>query len=489
MAPADRVSREPAGLRWFFPDVAMVAACVTVVYCLFLFQGYQKLFRDSDAGWHIRNGEEILLTGDLPHTDHYSFSRAGAPWFAWEWGSDVVVGAIHRAWGLAGVSLFYSAVIGAGVWLWFRLHWAVGGDFFVACAMAPLLLSTESIHWLARPHVISWLFFPVCVWYCERRRGPFGWKEGAGVFLFSALWANLHASFFFAPVIALVYLVRRPAGLAWAALIAAAAPLANPYGYRLYGHVFRYLTDADLLAHIGEYQTFNFHSAGSGQIIAGLLLGMAGCTLALVNHRPERFLLALLFTALALRSARVLPIASLVLLPLANGSITEWLKASEPRLRTFFAYSGRLRILDARQKGSLLAPLLLLACFAILRLPALRAAAGFAPDQFPVAAYPYIPVGARLFAPDKFGGYLIYRSAGRFPVFFDGRSDLYGVEFLKQYSRAMEVRPGWRAWWDGFHFTHALLPADSPLVPALEQMGWTPVFGDKTATLLANSGT
>src|SRR5690349_24865940 len=92
---------------WFVPDVALVAACVTLFYCLFLFQGYQKLFRDSDAGWHIRNGESILARGSLPHTDPYSFTRAGQAWYAWEWLSDVAVGALHRAGGLNAVALFY----------------------------------------------------------------------------------------------------------------------------------------------------------------------------------------------------------------------------------------------------------------------------------------------------------------------------------------------------------------------------------------------
>ena len=65
---------------------------------------------------------------------------------------------IHRSLGLKGVALFYAVAIAAGVWLWFRLHWALGGNFLIACAMAPLLLSTCNIHWLARPHVLSWLF-------------------------------------------------------------------------------------------------------------------------------------------------------------------------------------------------------------------------------------------------------------------------------------------------------------------------------------------
>src|ERR1044071_9406892 len=140
--------REARPSRWL-PDLAMVAACVTLFYCIFLFQGYQKLFRDSDAGWHIRNGEAILASRQLPHTDPYSFSRAGEPWFAWEWGADVVVGAVHRPGGLAGVALLYGILISIVVWLWFRLHWALQGNFLLACGMAPLLLTTCSLHWMA----------------------------------------------------------------------------------------------------------------------------------------------------------------------------------------------------------------------------------------------------------------------------------------------------------------------------------------------------
>src|SRR5947207_11716986 len=160
MGLASRPRVRPA---WWQPDLALAAACVTLFYCLFLFRGYQQLFRDSDAGWHIRTGEAILATGALPHTDPYSFTRAGQPWFAWEWLVDVATGMIHSRLGLNGVALFYAAAIAAGVWLWFRLHWALHGNFLVAAAMAPLLLSTCNIHWLARPHVLSWIFLLLAV--------------------------------------------------------------------------------------------------------------------------------------------------------------------------------------------------------------------------------------------------------------------------------------------------------------------------------------
>ncbi len=481
---------------WLIPDLAMVAACVTLFYCLFVFQGYRKLFRDSDAGWHIRAGEQILATGRLPRTDPYSFTRAGQPWFAWEWGADVVVGAIHRASGLTGVALFYSAVIAAGVWLWFRLHWALQGNFLLACAMAPLLLSTCNIHWLARPHLIGWLLLLGWLLWLERPREHFTWKNGLFVIAYVALWANIHASFFLAPLVATAYLWRRhsclpgrdscrPMRSACAiVLLALVAGLLNPYTWRLYLHLFRYLTDSDLLSRIGEFQSFRFDAPGASQIIATVILGMMGGALALTQRRIEHFLLAVLFTAMALRSARALPLAALLLLPIANRAITDALP-----FHSFLAYGQRLRSIDANFRGWLVASLFLLGCFALLRTPGLRAATGFPPDQFPVAAYDHIPANARLYASDKFGGYLIYRSTGARKVFFDGRSDLYGAEFLKQYGRLIQVLPGWQKYWNSFGFTHALLPTDSALVPALEQVGWVPIFRDKTATLLAQGGT
>ena len=454
------MSEPEAGSRWWLPDVAMAAACVTLFYCLFLFQGYKQLFRDSDAGWHIRNGEAIFATSTLPRTDPYSFTRGGQSWFAWEWLSDVATGLLHRWGGLNAVALFYAAAISAGVWLWFRLHWALGGNFLVACAMAPLLLSTCNIHWLARPHVLGWLFL---LWAMFPRTG----LVETGVM--TALWANIHPSFFFA-------LLRgagsRPAQFLKTAAVVAVVPLLNPYGPALYVHVWRYLTDTELLSRIGEFQSFDFHAEGAGQIIITVILGMIGGTLALTQKRYSHFAIAVIITAMALRSARALPLCALLLLPIANAAIA-------PYCTRFAQYAANLRALDARCSGLWLAPVVL--CAAWFAMPK----AGFPADQFPVAAYPHIPAGARLFAPDKYGGYLIYRSAGGMKVFFDGRSDLYGAEFLKEYARMTQVRPGWQEIWNKYQFTHALMPNDYPLVAALEQLGWRVMYRDGTSTLLA----
>jgi hypothetical protein len=483
----------------------MVAAVVTLFYCLFLFQGYQKLFRDADTGWHIRTGETILAGAGLPDADPYSFSKAGQPWFAWEWGTDVLMGAAHRQFGLAGVAMLYAVVIAAGVWLWFRLHWALGGNFFLACGLAVLLLSTANLHWLARPHVLGWIFVLAAVWYAEAG-APRLWPAA----VVGALWANLHASFPLGWIILLTYgLGSFGQKLVWpthssaprrdssrrvltAAALAAAASLANPYGWHLHQHLFSYLTDTELLRRIGEFQSFDFHADGALYILAALAVAAVGGVLSWTQRRPDRFLLTFLLSGWALRSARGLPIVAIALLPLANAAITDGLRgatnlraALRDWLDRFLRYSDNLRSLDAGGHGLVWAPLAVIAMFALLQTPGIAARTGFPPDQFPVAAASHVPPHARLLAPDKFGGYLIYRFAGERKVFFDGRSDFYGAEFLRRYGRLVQVRPGWRGELDRHDFTHALLPNDYSLISALEALGWKRVYHDPTATLLA----
>ncbi|MFN7933846.1 MAG: hypothetical protein U0R19_10985 [Bryobacteraceae bacterium] len=491
--------------RLLIPDAGMMVAAVSLFFGLFLGDGPSKLFRDSDTGWHIRNGERLLDGHPLARTDPYSFTKPGQPWFAWEWGADAIMGAAHRSNGLPGVALLYAALSASCVWLWFRLHWMAGGNFFLACVMASPLLTTLQLHYLARPHVFGWLCSLTALSLMEGRGRRFGVWQAVGFGLFGAVWANLHASFFFLPGIAVLYavsaLVRRflwdePAWWQWYALAAVcslAGTFVNPYGWGLHAHVLAYLSNSELLARIGEFQSFNFHAEGSLPILIAVLLALCGAVLALEARRPEHFLLLLGLTALALRSARALPLLALLALPLANGAITAALEragvrsALRRKLDAFLAYSERLRMLESRCGGYAVAPLVLLLAFVILKAPAMAAQAGFPAKEFPVAAAAAVdalPANAKLLAPDKFGGYLIYRFDGRRKVFFDGRSDFYGVAFMKDYIRLIEARPGWRRQVEEFGFDSALLPNNYTLVDGLRQLGWQQVYRDDTATLL-----
>ena len=179
---------------------------------------------------------------------------------------------------------------------------------------------------------------------------------------------------------------------------------------------------------------------------------------------------------------------------MANSSLTEALRRARglrPWLRgaldTCIGYCERLRSIDAGFRGYALIPAVLIFAYIILRAPAVAARTGFPASEFPVAAaleIEKLPENARLLAPDKYGGYLIYRFAGARKVYFDGRSDFYGSKFMMEYIKLVEVRPGWQEQIEKWNFTHALLPNTYSLIPALEQAGWKRLYRDASVTLL-----
>jgi hypothetical protein len=188
-----------------------------------------------------------------------------------------------------------------------------------------------------------------------------------------------------------------------------------------------------------------------------------------------------------------LPLLALLALPLANAALTRALVKVDVRrpirraLDLFLSYSQRVRALDAQAGGWAVAPLVLLLAAVLCHAPAMAARTGFPPDEFPVAAsaaLARLPETVRLLAPDKFGGYLIYRFEGRRKVYFDGRSDFYGIEFMKEYVNLVELRPGWRDILSKYEFSHALVPSNYAMAGTLELLGWKILYQDKTATLL-----
>jgi hypothetical protein len=333
--------RSPSRMvRWLLPDLALLVAVVTLVYALLLYQAPTQLFRDSDSGWHIRNGERMLAGEGLPRVDPWSFSKPGGPWFAWEWGADVVMARAHQAYGLRGVTLLYLALIVACSWLWVRLNWLYGGSFGLAALFAAPLLTTVQLHWLARPHVFSWLFLLLAMALVERAR--YVWLVPLAV-----VWANVHGSFPMLPALLVCYALKDRRCLLWAG-VTAAATLINPYGWHVHWHIWHYLQDRELLDRVAEFQSFNFHAEGAGQIIAVLLLVMAGVVCAVQAGQWPRALWMLALVILGLRSARGLPLLALAGLPMANAALSQALAVQWSRP---FAYFSRLRAWDAQVHG------------------------------------------------------------------------------------------------------------------------------------------
>ena len=146
--------------------VPSLSDCLFLAILLWVFvlgSGWSVLLADGDTGWHIRTGEYILDTRSVPANDLFSFSKAGQPWFAWEWGSDVLFAALHRAWGLKGVVVFSGLLLSFSATLLFRYMVWLEANLLAALLATLLAAGASTVHYLARPHVFSILFYTVAL--------------------------------------------------------------------------------------------------------------------------------------------------------------------------------------------------------------------------------------------------------------------------------------------------------------------------------------
>ncbi|MBM3759303.1 MAG: hypothetical protein FJW36_03545 [Acidobacteria bacterium] len=479
--------------RWLVPDIALILSAITMLYCLTSFTGMQLLFRDSDTGWHIRNGETVLATGVVPTQETYSYSMPGGAWYAWEWLADCFMAQAHILDGMRGVFLLYLIVIGIVSWLWFQLVWVTKSWFLLGASATWVMLTTCNIHWLARPHMMGWIFLLLAVLAAERVPAKLNVWWVLAVSLTSMLWANIHGSFFLASGIFVVYAAEKwlRKDESWKVLLSFAAismasSFVNPYGWHVHAHIIEYLQDKELLSRIGEFQTFNFHVEGAEALVIGMLMVAAGISLNVIQGNYARAVMCLIVFAGALRSARGLPLLALVGVPFAISAITTFLEGI-PALKGVRQYNHNLRAMDSGFRGWLLIPVIVVLFIAAARSPLFPKGAGFPEANFPVsltAKLEGLPPSARIFSSDKFGGFLIYQFAGQRKVFVDGRNDYYGAEFCKNYLNFLDGKAGWEAYLNQWKFTHALLPKDSALAEILKLKGWLELGKDPVAILL-----
>ena len=473
------------------PSFGVVVFAVTLLEVLFLSQGAQALFRDSDTGWHIRTGESMLQDLRLPRTDTFSYTRNGQEWFAWEWLPDVAFGAVHQLAGLPGVAALAAIVIASTAWGVARLALSLGANLFLTAGAVIVLLGTTSIHWLARPHVFSWLFALIFVAVAElERRG-----RSRALYLLpvlACLWANTHGSFFLGPLILLTYSagewIKRQSGvrLSSAALMSLAATFINPYGWHLHDHVLTYLQNDYLMDRISEFRSFSFHAPGAYYVEVFLFGAIAGILALLRQRSYGAALLGVLLLHMSLYSARHFPTAAVLLLAPVAAALTREARAW-PRLVPLLNYSDRLCAMDRRIYGIVPVIIVLIASVGGLTVLARDGAVDFNPEMFPVRAARFLEQSARkarVFSKDQWGGYLIYRFAGNTKVFIDGRSDFYGQQFLETYAEVADVKPGWQRVLQQYDVGIVLIPKDHALVSVLElSPEWRRVYSDSVASI------
>src|SRR6266581_565962 len=187
------------------PSLSDLASLTPILVLFWCTTGLGWLLTDSDTGWHIRAGDWILKNGRVPATDIFSFTKAGQPWFAWEWLSDVLIAAVHRYSGLAGIVLVSLLLLGATSVCVYRNTLEESGHRVIAIVLTSLALAASTIHWLARPHLVTPLLAAVFVWILIRVQRDGTTRQLLVLPPLTTLWVNLHGGFFVGIVLLITY--------------------------------------------------------------------------------------------------------------------------------------------------------------------------------------------------------------------------------------------------------------------------------------------
>ena len=314
-------------IRWFTPSLLDVFFCALLVGIFAQPHGIVSLLSDGDTGWHIRTGQLALQTGAIPQRDPFSFSLPRSAWFAWEWLADVLFALLWNWRGLAGVAAFSGCILAAAATAILARLLRQGSGLWIGLVVSLAAVSASSVHYLARPHVFSILFYTVALWVLaedRQRQAPLLWL----LVPLTALWVNLHGGFVAWLVTLGLLVAEYAAGRAWRGVrrygllgaLCALASLANPHGWQLHLHVVRYLNSSWIMDHVAEFQSPLIRS--EGMIVFAVLLLAA---VALVStRRPIQRNPGALLGLLALRSARHVPFFAMVAAPVVASAAAHY---------------------------------------------------------------------------------------------------------------------------------------------------------------------
>ena len=442
----------------------------------------------------------MVSHGRLLTTDNFSFTKAGQPFVAFEWGSEVLYDLAFRAGGLAGVAVL------AGLLL--ALTYALVVRFLLRRQVEPLLAYLTAMgaallgasHWVARPHLITLLLVVILLELVERDdRRSLWWYVP-----FFSVWANLHGGFTYGLTLIGLYLAgdlaewifggRQPAWLARARHHGTALGLAlvgvalNANGWRLFTHVVSFFNERFIFETTQEFLSPNFQVLGGKLFLYALLAITLG--LAFSRRRPSgpHLFVLLANIAFALHSQRNIELFALTALPLMAWHLDpEWRALPGlGRIRRAFAQEA-----DAKYRG---VPSLLFAGEMIVvgllggRIAGTEIVAdSFDPKVFPIAAVERARserLTGRIYSEFIWGGYLLFAWPEQ-KVFIDGGTDHYGEGLMRQHLQMASLLPGWRDVLRRWDISLALLATNAPLAHELaREPGWRVRFCDPMAVML-----
>jgi hypothetical protein len=465
---------------------------------------------DSDTWWHLVSGRYIVENRTIPLNDLFSHTRLGASWIDHGWLAQILLYGLYALGGWAGLTLGVAALVTLA--FVFVYQQSVGNPYLRAFAVVWGAI-TSSVVWAARPQIISFVLTALVACLLDRYK-----RQGGRLLpwlpLAVLLWANVHGGYAIAFILMICYVVGEGANLllghradpvlAWRQLLHLLLVTGlcflvvglNPNTWQMWLYPFRTVGIGVLRDFIQEWQSPNFHLVWQQPFIVLLLLTLLA--LSRSGRRADFTDLALLavWTVWALLAGRNIAIFAIVAVPILvrygttalTRQLEDWEEADWARplleaTRRPMSGGRMLKVLNW-----VLLALVLLAALVKIYLP-------LAPGAMEKATRASLPVDAvatiqaqrppgLMFNSYNWGGYLLFTLWPDYPVFVDGRTDLYDDAFLRQYLTIYVADEGWQGLLDQYRIRLVIVETGSTLAKFLRiDPMWREVYRDQMAVI------
>ena len=441
----------------------------------------------SDVWWHLSSGLWMLSNRVLPHSG--VFSQAGGAWIAASWAYDLLLAGGYQLLGLQAIPVLLMTFKLALAVVTFVLAGGLCGNFWRAVG-----LSGVAQYILAAvppgPVYFSILFFGVELWLLLESRRTQRVQTLLWLPALMLVWANVDTQFVDGVALLVIFVAvlacekyftgsgaralefRTAASIAGGSII---ATLVTPYFYRPYG-VFFATTFSSANQYLGEFSAPGFRQA---QDYVLMLLALAAFLALGLRRSRDLFAIAVPAACVALsfyskRDIWLITLAALAVFGEGGTRQTEGM----------IVVRRDLRIAGA-------AAFVVLVLAAWIRIPrsheALMAKVGLG---YPVAACDSIRerhLEHPLFNAYEWGGFLTWYLP-QYPVAIDGRNDLYGADFITEYSKVMNAEEPYTEFAALTGARTILLPKSAIMAGALSSLPQFKVaYSDDAAVVLTRS--
>ena len=413
---------------------------------------------DADFWWHLKTGEFILKNSSIPRNDFFSFTNFGKSWVAHEWLSEAIFYAVYSSLGFNALILIFAVLTALAFWIALRrasAHPFIRG--FAALLGVWSVLPTVGVRPRAFTLLFASIYLAVLGRFAQTGRGRTVWL----LIPLMALWVNLHGGFLIGLVLIVLTIVGvildtwlareslrsmlpRLQGMILVLISSALAACLNPQGWRIYLFPFEIFFSPIQQREINDWLSPNFQQPELFPLALLILITIGALGLSPRRPKPSELLFFLCTLFATLKSNRHMAIFALVAAPLMAEYLDHWI-TSTPLAKAFSKTTpGRATRREVIVAIILLLPLLLFA-------NRLRTTALSVPQQsmiqVPLKAVDYLKqnriTGNTFTDPNIWGGYVIWELPEN-PVYIDGRIDMYGDDFVKEYIDIIRGRSDWR---------------------------------------------